>query len=109
MCKYSILAQNSKGVIRYCYDCGTFNLLYGNILMNFNSTGFTQFKENVTKCYEENIKCNCERKRRDIFFNTRVEGLQLVFSTDEVGDLLSMIQAANLESIMLLGTEFDNN
>ena len=107
MCKFSILFKNKNGIIRYCHDCNTYNLNYKNIVMNFDEVGFTRFKENVSICYEENLKMSSNPHLRDIFFNTKVEGLLFVFSITEVGELLSMIQAADFEIMGL--TEFEKN
>ncbi len=108
MCKYSILSQTDKGFVRYCYDCHTYSIVYENILMNFDDKGFQNFKSNVSQCYVENVKDSYNPKRRDIFFNTRVDGLQFIFSVEEVGEILSLMQTAELESMHLLGTEQDN-
>lgn len=99
MCKYSMLAKNVNGAVRWCHDCQTFNLSFNNFILNFTASGFQQFKANLTACYTENAKQQCCRTKRDIVFNTRLEGMQLLFSTAEVGALLSLMQEAALHEI----------
>jgi len=105
MCKYSVLAKSGKGFVRYCHDCQTYCLNFGNIVMNFDQVGYDQFKKNVEMCYEEHAECLNHRDLRKIFFDTKVEGLQLVFSTEEVGALLSLMQLASLEAMGIIESE----
>ncbi|MEL6864122.1 MAG: DUF6686 family protein [Bacteroidota bacterium] len=102
-CKYSILAESAHATIRYCHHCNTYSLLYNNVVMNFEIAGFERFKDNLVRCYEHNTKNHCivHRKVRDIVFNTSLEGLQLLFSTEEVGELLSLIQEAQLNEVFV--------
>ncbi len=101
MCKYSILAECANGTVRWCHHCKIYTLTFNNLSLSFGKRAFYEFKENVAACYAEHAKSVCQRTCRDILFNTRLEGLQFVFSTNEVGDLLTMIQEAELCHTML--------
>jgi hypothetical protein len=68
--------------------------------MTFSIQSFHSFKNNLTACYAESIKHECYRDKREIVFNTRLEGLRLVFSIDEVGSYLSLMQEAELEMMV---------
>lgn len=107
MCKYSILASCPSGAVRYCHHCQNYNVYYGNIVVNFSQIGFEEFKENVAACYEHNVDCSCSDNNRGIFFNTRIEGLQFVFSVTEISELLSMLQTASLEAMTLIREDHD--
>ena len=96
MCQYKSLAKTNKGKIHRCLKCDSYTLAFNNIVMTFNKTGFLNFKSNVSECYDVNIKCACNQFRRDIYFNTKLEGMQLLFSTKEVGELLMLLQEAEI-------------
>ncbi|MEM9822669.1 MAG: DUF6686 family protein [Bacteroidota bacterium] len=108
MYKYSVLAKRKQGIIRWCHDCKTYNLAYHNICLNFNATGFEKFKESMEACYEENIKRTNRRNCKDIFIETSLEGLQLLFSTNEIGELLSMLQEASLAAYLPENSDHSN-
>jgi len=101
MCTYSILAEQPTGNVRWCHDCAIYTLTFNNLVLSFGERAFYEFKENVAACYAENATAVCQRSCRDIFFNTRLEGLQMVFSTNEMADLLTMLQEAELCHAML--------
>jgi hypothetical protein len=96
MCKYINLSKNQNGQIQWCQDCNNFTVNFNNLIMTFTIQSFQSFKNNLTACYAENTKHECYRDKREIVFNTRVEGLRLVFSIDEVGSYLSLMQEAEL-------------
>ncbi|MEM1318934.1 MAG: DUF6686 family protein [Bacteroidota bacterium] len=103
MCKYSILAQSKDAYIRYCHCCKTYTVTFNNLLMNFAPSGLSDFKAHLTACYEANVRDHCEEHRgvRDITFSTRLDGLSFLFSTQEVGELLSLIQQAQLSELLV--------
>lgn len=68
--------------------------------MSFDDGGFESFKHNLSECYGECSRCHKDRNRRDIYFNTRLDGMQLLFSVNEVGDLLSLMQEAQITEIV---------
>lgn len=99
MCTYHLLANNSDGMICWCPDCKVYNLQFNNIVMTFNINGFEQFKENLFNCYLEHTTVSgCPKKRhcRDILFDTKLDGLRLCFSVNDLGSLLSLMQEAVL-------------
>lgn len=102
MCKHTILVERQDAGIRYCHCCKSYKVLYKNILLNLSSDAFFGFKKHLTDCYEHNTENHCQEHRhvRDIIFNTRMEGLQFIFSTNEVGELLSLIQEAEMSEMM---------
>ena len=101
MCQYTILSQRENAIIRYCNDCKPYILEFSNILINFESQGFEGFKHNLGICYETNTERYFPEHRdiRDIRFNTKIEGLQLLFSLNEIGVLLAMMQEAQLSEL----------
>jgi len=101
MCTYHHLTNSKFGSIKWCEKCGIFHLEFGNIAMNFNVESFSGFKENLLACYQHYSGAECCRNQRSIIFNTRIEGMQLLFSTEEVGNLLAMMQEAELEQMMI--------
>ncbi|MEM6967013.1 MAG: DUF6686 family protein [Bacteroidota bacterium] len=103
MCKYTILAERPAASVRYCHCCKTYNVIYNNLIMNFERGGFQGFKSHLSECYDYNVHTHCceHRDFRDIKFNTRLEGLQFLFSTREVGELLALIQEAELSDFLL--------
>jgi len=103
MCKHTILAERQYAGIRYCHDCKSYKFLYNNIVLNLSNKAFLGFKKHLSDCYEYNIENHyCEHRHiRDITFNTRMEGLQFLFSTQEVGELLSLIQEAELSEMFV--------
>jgi hypothetical protein len=105
MCKYTALTNNGDGRVRWCYDCKTYNVNFNNLIMSFTIQSFSSFKNNLVACYEENINRNCCRDERQILFNTQVEGMQLLFSTNEVGSFLSLMQEAELSLMVLEDNE----
>ncbi|MFT4761632.1 MAG: hypothetical protein ACI9XO_004190 [Paraglaciecola sp.] len=98
MCKYSILAKKPNGMIRYCHECETYSLLFNNVLMSFDPNGFEGFKNTIYDCYEHNSEQHFPEHRnvKDITFNTQTKGMSLLFSTNEVATILSMMQDAEL-------------
>ena len=100
MCKYSILAELPNAKIQYCHHCNTVVLIYNNILLNFNIKGFESFKEELASCYDYHAR-NCLGTKRDITFTTKIEGMHLLFSLSEVGELLMLVQEAQLSELFL--------
>ncbi|MFT6320747.1 MAG: hypothetical protein ACJAT4_001675 [Granulosicoccus sp.] len=101
MCKHSILAERDHAGIRYCHDCQSYKIMFQNILLNLSRKAFFDFKKHLSECYEYNIDNHCceHRQVRDITFNTQMDGLQFVFSTQEVGEFLSLIQEAEMSEM----------
>ena len=65
--------------------------------MCFSSKAFRQFKSNQADCYEFHVHISFPRENQDIFFETKEAGLNLRFSLDEIGELLSLLQEAELK------------
>ncbi len=101
MCKYTALSNNTDGRVQWCQDCKTYHVNFNNLVMSFSIKSFDSFKNNMLACYEENVNKGCCRDERQVLFNTRVDGMQLLFSTNEVGSFLSLMQEAEL-SLMVL-------
>ena len=95
-CKYNILAARPNGDIQQCSDCKGYIVTYNNLVINFTKEHYLQFKASVTECYEFNSRTAKHIHRREIFFNTKVDGVRLLFSTVEVGELLSLMKEAAL-------------
>lgn len=99
MCQHHILAQNQDGIITWCPECKVYNLQFNNIIMTFDTPSFQQFKENISNCYLENTSSGiCCKKRhcKDILFETKLEGMRLCFSVNDIGSLLILMQEAAL-------------
>ncbi|MEM7368301.1 MAG: DUF6686 family protein [Bacteroidota bacterium] len=96
MCSYQLLSQGPLGSIRWCKTCGTFNILFNNISFSFKPEAFQKFKRNVSDCYAHYSQSNCAVKKRDIVFNTSSAGVHFVFSVNELGELLFLMQTAEL-------------
>lgn len=96
MCKHTPLAKNADGVILWCNECKVFSLHYNNIIMTLDEQGFGQFKKNMSDCYIQNHRCPKLRHQKDILFETKLDGLRLRFSSNDVGSLLSLLQLAGL-------------
>jgi len=94
MCDFIVLARVDKHVVRWCKNCETYSITYNNIVANFSQFAFENFSQNVDFCYQQNMKDPKNVDKRDIFFNTSVDGIQFLFSTREVGTLLRLIQEA---------------
>ena len=62
---------------------------------------FNKFKENLNDCYEAHLNKGFCRNQRQIVFNTRLDGMQLLFSVNEVGSLLALMQEAELELMLI--------
>jgi hypothetical protein len=93
MCKYSILSQREYAVIRYCHHCKIYSITYNNLIMNFDVIGFDGFKNSLANCYRSNIEDHFPEHRdvRDVTFGTRLDGLQFLFSINEIGMMLALI------------------
>ncbi len=103
MCHYSLLSQRKNASVHYCVDCKTYTITFNNLVLSFNHVGFDTFKAGLEECYEECAASCLNCHRRDIFFNTRLEGVQMLFSINEVGALLSVMQEASFEVIYAMG------
>ncbi len=99
MCRYTYLSKNEQGEVKWCHDCKTYHLTFNNMIMNFKSSAFHQFKDNLNACYQANLNTDFDRDERQILFNTRIDGLQLLFSVNEIGSFLSLMQEATIESM----------
>jgi hypothetical protein len=93
---FDVIAESDFGSIRLLNKGEVFNILFNNIVLYFNSECFLNFKHNLACCYEENINSEHCLDCRNIVFNTRNEDMRLLFSSREVGQLLSMMQEAEL-------------
>lgn len=101
MCKYTVLAQNSHGIVRWCHHCEAFHLAYNNITMNLKPKAFEQFKCNLEDCYYDNME-KARPKCRNIIFDTPIEGINLIFTHREVGDFLALVQDAVIAAYPLV-------
>ncbi|MFT5263724.1 MAG: hypothetical protein ACI9RM_002452 [Ulvibacter sp.] len=88
---------------RYCHHCETYSITFNNLIMNFDAIGFDGFKDNLSNCYGSNLEGHFPEHRdmRDITFGTRLDGLQFLFSINEVGALLTLIQEAQLSEMFV--------
>ncbi|MCH2083618.1 MAG: hypothetical protein MK226_14590 [Saprospiraceae bacterium] len=102
MCTYHILIEREDIIIKWCSDCNTYNLTYGNLMMQFSEDAIAQFKCNLSDCYEYYLAHTVDWNNRNIFFNTRMDSMQLLFSLNEVSELLSIIQEAELNQLAIL-------
>ena len=102
MCTYHILIQREDIMIKWCSECNTYNLTYGNIMMQFSEKAISQFKLNLSDCYSHYLVQAVDWEDRNIFFNTRMDSIQLVFSLHEVSELLTIIQEAELNQLAIL-------
>lgn len=94
MCDYLVLARSEKNSIKWCKDCDTYCISYNNIVITFTQKAFQEFKQQITDCYSHHAKESLDWDRRDIVFNTRLDGVRFLFSTNEVKELLSLIKNA---------------
>ncbi|MEM1119491.1 MAG: DUF6686 family protein [Bacteroidota bacterium] len=100
-CSYITLVQRPHCIIQWCNDCQTFQIIYNNIVLCFPPKEFENFKETVAECYMHHLEWVDNRDRRQIFFNTPVIDMHFLFSTNEVGELLGLLQDAELEFMMI--------
>ncbi|MEM9990234.1 MAG: DUF6686 family protein [Bacteroidota bacterium] len=102
MCKYVHLAENKHGNIRYCRHCKTYSVGYSNLLINLSDSGMELFKIDLMHCYDYHIEHQYSEYRdlRNVTIATGVEGLSFLFSTNEVGELLALIQEAQMNMAM---------
>ncbi|MEM9918285.1 MAG: DUF6686 family protein [Bacteroidota bacterium] len=105
MCKYEVLAENNGALIQLCKGCGSYTLQFNNLVMNFPPLAFHQFKKSVQDCYNVNVESCGDRDKRTIIFNTRLDSMQLLFSTNEVGALLALLQEAQIQELMLVESD----
>lgn len=73
--------------------------------MSFDPVHFGCFQRGLSQCYEECSPMASCRKKRDIIFNTKLDGMQLLFSVGEVGELLSIMQEASFEAMDVLNID----
>lgn len=92
MCQHTTLVKSSDGFVLWCNECLVYRVHFGSIAMVLDPTGLELFKSNLATCYHENCLRQDKRTSKHLFFNTLVEGLQLWFSTQEVGSLLALLQ-----------------
>jgi hypothetical protein len=104
MCHYSILAKRREGsfsgVIKWCHKCKSFHLTTNNIIFRMCDHHMEAFKENLDKC----IACNQFSENpnvRNIKFNTHQNGLQMVFSYNEVVVLRNLLGDASMALVSL--------
>ncbi|MGH1338779.1 MAG: DUF6686 family protein [Aureispira sp.] len=96
MCDHCTVARNSEGFVLWCEDCKIYRVHFNTIVLALDVKGLELFKSNLSICYQENSGKRIARDKRHIFLDTRLEGLQLWFSTEEVGSLLALLQEATL-------------
>ncbi|MEM1214505.1 MAG: DUF6686 family protein [Bacteroidota bacterium] len=96
MCEYIIIAKDGPATVRYCFHCKTYSLAYENILLNMSENGMEDFKNCLLQCYDYHL-CHQDQERfyeRDIRLNTKVDGLQMMFSLAELSQLIAILQEA---------------
>lgn len=96
MCQHTTLASNSEGFVLWCECCKIYHVHFNSIVLALDVKGLELFKANLSDCYQENLQKQLSKTKRHIFLDTRLEGLQLWFSTEEVGSLLALLQEAAL-------------
>lgn len=101
MCKYKILVRRNNGLVRWCDDCKAYNVIFNNVVMTYKPKGLESFKKNLAECYEAHCKTDHNRACRNIYFNTLVDGVQFLFSTNEIGNFLSLLQEASLQHLLV--------
>jgi hypothetical protein len=102
MCKYQNLSQNSFGLIVWCRDCNIYNLYFGNIVLTLDELGFYEFKDSMAHRYSEGgNKRNLDRNKKDILYRTPLDGFRFFFSINDVGSLVALMQAAELNYLQM--------
>ncbi|MEM7104366.1 MAG: DUF6686 family protein [Bacteroidota bacterium] len=101
MCKFQQLAERDDGEVRLCTNCQSYRLIYKNLVFTFNRIGLENFKDNIEFCYQENLEFDFDPDERHIVFDTRLRGFQFLFSLQEVGGLMSLIQEAMIQESFL--------
>ena len=101
MCTYHTLIEREDIIIKWCSKCNTYNLTYGNIMMQFSENAISQFKSNLSDCYAHYLAQAVDWDDRNILFNTRMDSIQLIFSLHEVSELLTIIQEAELNQLAI--------
>lgn len=96
-CTYRILAHGKESLVQWCPDCHTIQLIFKNLVLCFPPKAFENFKETISQCYQFHLERTQDRMRRDIFFSTPTNDMKFVFSTNEIGEILSLLQEANFE------------
>lgn len=99
MCDYVIIAQSTNGIIRFCKDCKTYVIIYNNLIVNYDHEGFIEFKDFLSTCYEHHRQTKYDPHFRYIHFNTLINGMKLLYSLAEVGELLSLFQKGHLNNL----------
>ncbi|MEO0898049.1 MAG: DUF6686 family protein [Bacteroidota bacterium] len=97
MCRKKILASGPLGSISVCETCETYTINFNNVHLSLAEGGFVEFKDSLSECYEAHIHLPQNTDRRTIMFDTTCKGIRFVFNIQEVGELLSMFQKAELE------------
>ena len=99
MCKSRVLIAFPEGYIKRCEECNSFTLKFNNLSLCLSALAFFQFKNCIQACYDEHTQIQTFPNQRCIHFTTRMEGLDFVFSLEELGGLLYNLQAAQLSLI----------
>ena len=109
MCKPTILSQSSIGYVKHCRDCGTYTIAFNNSMVALDKKGFLGFKGSLRDCYQAHLKNEVDSSFRYIMFDTFCEGIRFLFSLDEIGEVLSMMQEAELHQYITEGEEIEHD
>lgn len=101
MCPYTVLTRRPNSLVQWCHECQTYQLIFNNLVLCFEPPAFAEFKDMVGKCYMYHLECVPDRNNKEILFNTPVLDMHFLFSTNEVGELLGLMQEAELAFIGL--------
>lgn len=105
MCTFHTLSQSEKIQVKWCSKCDCYSLYIQNVVLQFRPPSLQGFKDNLEACYQHYASITACRDERTILFNTRLEGLQLLFSFHEVGALIAQLQEAEWSKMSLSDEE----
>lgn len=100
-----LLAQASNGYITVCTCCGTLNLLFNNIALNFTEDEFYYFKNYFDDLQERRDK-EVDLTEQNVYMSTPVKNMLFCFSLLEIRQLKRLLAEA---SIMLQVFKILNN
>ncbi len=94
-CNYKILSESKDGLIYKCYGCGAISVVYRNIGIKLNIRTYGQFERALRSAYNAFIN-KSDNPDLIIKVTTPYEGIDLLFTQEEMEDLLDMINRADL-------------
>tara|TARA_B100000795_G_scaffold88077_1_gene64061 strand:+ start:1988 stop:2341 length:354 start_codon:yes stop_codon:yes gene_type:complete len=94
MCQNSkIISREKNGELSICKGCNNYNLIFNNILFQFDETQLNQFKKYISELdLEYWLEYNsCTTQIRKIPVTTFHENLILIFNSDEIKELKTLL------------------